>query len=146
MRRDVEIRNTQPEDLPAVLALLAAASLPRVGVPEHFQHFLVAHVGGELIGAVGMEDYGPSALLRSLVVTPRYRGNGFGGALTERLLQQAKERGVKRLFLLTETAPDFFRKFGFRNIARQEADVAVQQSVEFQTACCQSAVCMRLDL
>jgi N-acetylglutamate synthase-like GNAT family acetyltransferase len=80
------------------------------------------------------------------VVTPQYQGNGFGRAPTERLLQQAKERGVKRLFLLTETAPAFCRKFGFRNIAGQEADVAVRQSVEFQTACCQSAVCMRLDL
>lgn len=54
MRRDVEIRNAQPEDLPAVLARLSASSLPGAGLPEHVQHFLVAHVGGELIGAVGM--------------------------------------------------------------------------------------------
>jgi hypothetical protein len=34
--RNVEIRNAKPEDLNAVLAFLAAVSLPGEGVPEHF--------------------------------------------------------------------------------------------------------------
>ncbi|MBI4587974.1 MAG: hypothetical protein HY725_03990 [Candidatus Rokubacteria bacterium] len=70
----------------------------------------------------------------------------MGRALTERLLREARRQGVKRVLLLTETAPEFFAKVGFRRIAREEADAAVQGSVEFRTACCQSAVCMRLDL
>lgn len=40
MDKHVEIANAKPEDLNAVLTLLAAVSLPREGVPEHFQNFL----------------------------------------------------------------------------------------------------------
>jgi len=140
------IVKAQPDDLTAVLALLAEASLPREGVAEHFAHFLVARAGSEVVGSVGMEPYGSSALLRSLVVAEEYRKRGLGRALAERLLREAGARGVKRVFLLTETASDFFAALGFRRIGRDQADPAVQGSVEFGPVCCQSAVCMRLDL
>jgi amino-acid N-acetyltransferase len=141
-----EIARAKPEDLSAVLALLADAALPREGVAEHFESFLVARVESEVVGAVGMERYGQSALLRSLVVAPSCRNRGLGRALTERLLYEARAKGVKRVFLLTETASEFFPKSGFKRIAREEADAEVKGSVEFKTACCQSAACMRLDL
>lgn len=143
---DVEITTARPEDLNAVLALLTDASLPREGVAEYFRYFLVARADGRVVGSVGMEPYGPSILLRSLVVAPSYRGQGLGRILTERLLHEARTRCVQKVFLLTETADKFFLKFGFRRAAREEADAAVQQSVEFQTACCPSTICMRLDL
>lgn len=79
-----EITNACPEDLHAVLTLLAETPLPRDGVSDHFQHFLVA--------------------------------------------------------------PEFFPRFGFRRIAREEADSTVRGSTEFRTACGESAVCMSLDL
>jgi amino-acid N-acetyltransferase len=141
-----EITKPSPEDLNDVLALLADASLPRDGVAKHFKDFLVARADGKVVGAVGMEHYGSSALLRSLVVAPSHRNRGWGRALTEQTLQEAKERGAKRVYLLTETASEFFPRFGFKQISREEADAEVKGSVEFKTACCQSAVCMRLDL
>lgn len=142
----MEIASAHPEDLEAVLALLVDASLPTEGVAEHFPHFLVARAEGRVVGAVGMERYVPSVLLRSLVVDPLYRGRGLGRALVERLLRRAREAGAERVFLLTDEALDFFSRLGFRPILRDEADADVKSSVEFQTACCQSAVCMRLDL
>ena len=143
---DVEIVGAEPENLNAVLALLAGASLPLEGVADYFPHFLVAHAAGRVLGSVGVEPYGSTALLRSLVVAPASQGRGLGRALVERLLHGARERGVNRVFLLTDTAPGFFQKFGFRTIPREEADRAVQQSVEFRTACGPSTICMRLDL
>lgn len=141
-----EIAKAASEDFEAVLALLADVSLPRDGVAEHFQHFLVARAEGKVVGSVGMERYGSSALLRSLVVASPHRNRGLGRALTERILQEARVQGVKQVFLLTETAPEFFTKFGFKRIAWEEADAEVKESIEFRTACCQSAACMRLDL
>lgn len=143
---DAEIRKARLEDLNAVLALLADASLPREGVAEHFRHFLVAHGKGVVVGSVGQEHYGQSSLLRSLVVAPPHQGRGLGRALTERIVEEARGQSVKQLFLLTETAPGFFSRFGFKQIPREEAASAVKESVEFRTACCQSAVCMRLEL
>jgi len=143
---DAAIAHATPEDLGPVLVLLAEASLPEDGVAEHFEHFLVVRADGRVVGAVGMEPYGESALLRSLVVAPERRGHGLGLALTEQLLREARERGVRRVFLLTDTAAEFFPKFGFKRIPREEANGEVQGSVEFRMACCESAVCMRLDL
>lgn len=142
----LDISKARPEDVDAVLALLSQASLPTEGVAEHFAHFLVARAGGKVVGAVGLEFYGASALLRSLVVAPEYRGHGLGKTLTERILATAGTHGVRNVFLLTATAGGFFPKFGFKRIAREEADPAVQESVEFRVACCRSEVCMRLDL
>lgn len=142
----VTIAPARPEELDRVLALLAAASLPADGVREHFGEFLVARARGQVVGAVGMERYNESVLLRSLVVAPDHRGRGLGRSLTEALLDQARARGAERVFLLTETAADFFPLFGFARIAREEADAGVRRSPEFRTACPQAAVCMRRDL
>jgi amino-acid N-acetyltransferase len=141
-----EIGEAKPDELEWVLALLAEASLPREGVAEHFHDFLVGREAGQVMGAVGMERYGESVLLRSLVVAPSRRGAGLGRALAERLLDEARRRGARRVFLLTETAPNFFARLGFRRIARDEADAAVQGSAEFRTCCPQSAVCMRREI
>ncbi len=144
--RDAIIEAARSADVQRVLELLAQAALPREGVTEHFAEFLVARAGGDVVGAIGMEPYGESILLRSLVVAPAHRGRGLGRALTEGLLDAARARQAKRVFLLTETAAEFFLLFGFRRIARDEADPAVRGSEEFRTCCPQSAVCMRLDL
>jgi amino-acid N-acetyltransferase len=141
-----EIAEARPEELATVLALLGEAALPREGVTEHFPDFLVAREAGQVAGAVGMERYGESVLLRSLVVAPSRRGEGLGRALAARLLDEARRRGAHRVFLLTETAPEFFARLGFRPIARDAADAAVQASPEFRTCCPQSAVCMRRDI
>jgi amino-acid N-acetyltransferase len=143
---EMRIAPAQPGDLPEAIALLAAAQLPSAGVADYFSEFLVARGDGALAGAVGLETYGTNALLRSLVVAPGRRGSGLGAALTERIIAQARERGVRRLYLLTETAPRFFPRFGFRVIAREEAAADVGHSAEFQGACPQTALCMVLDL
>lgn len=142
----LEIADADSADLEAVLALLAEAALPRDGVAEHFAGFLVARREGRVVAAVGLERYGPDALLRSLVVAPGHRGRGLGRALTERLVEAARGRGVRHLFLMTETAAPFFAARGFRRVGREEAAAAVGASVELTAVCPQSAVCMRLDL
>jgi amino-acid N-acetyltransferase len=140
------VEPARPEDLPSVLELLAAAGLPREGVADHFADFLVARADGAIVGGVGLEPYGEAGLLRSLVVAEARRGAGLGRALVEALLAAARRRSVRRVFLLTETAADFFPALGFRRVERDEADPAVRRSVEFLAACPRSAVCMRLDL
>lgn len=135
-----------PEDLEAALALLDAASLPRAGVAEHFASFLIARDGGRVLGTIGLERYGQSALLRSLAVAASHRRRRLGQALTERVLESASRQGVRRVFLLTTTAAVYFPRFGFAPIAREAADAAVRRSVEFTQTCPASAVCMRLEL
>lgn len=142
----VQLRAATPSDLAAVRALLTAAALPLDGVPPDLAHFLVAERAGHVVGAIGLEDYGDTALLRSAVVDPAVRGSGVGEALVRALLDAARARGMRELVLLTTTAEHWFPRFGFERITREAAPAAVHVSEEFQGACPASAVTMHLRL
>ena len=61
-------------------------------------------------------------------------------------LALAHERGARRAYLLTETADGFFPRFGFRAVSRSEVPAGVRGSVEFVSACPESARTMAADL
>ncbi|MDX1566516.1 MAG: arsenic resistance N-acetyltransferase ArsN2 [Longimicrobiales bacterium] len=140
------LRPAMESDLPAVLTLLADSGLPSAGVEESFGSFVVAETEGRLVGVAGLEIHGPDGVLRSVAVMPAYQGAGLGGRLTERSLDAARERGLRRVYLLTTTAEEFFPRFGFRRIDRSDASPDVQESVEFREACPTSAVAMVREL
>ena len=142
------LRPAAEADYPAVAALLDAAGLPTAGIPRALPDFLVAEAGddGRVLGAIGLEPYGSAALLRSAVVDPSERGTGVGHALVRALLVHATARGFRELYLLTTTAEEFFPRFGFERIRREEVPVAVRDSVEFRESCPASATVMRLRL
>ncbi len=139
----VGLRSARSADLPQVLSLLNGAGLPTAGVAEVFSHFVVAESEGRLVGAAGLEIYGASALLRSVVVEDSWRGSGVGRRLIENALDTAKQRGIEDVFLLTTTAEHYFPRFGFSCVNRESAAAGVQASVEFQGACPSTAVLMR---
>jgi amino-acid N-acetyltransferase len=146
-RSCVSLRSAEPADLPAVLALLGGAHLPTAGVEaDTLPHFVVAEDGGRIVGAVGLELYGASALLRSAAVEERWQGCGVGRALINRALEVAREREVEDVFLLTTTAEHYFPRFGFACVSRESVKPAVRESVEFREACPASAVVMRKHL
>jgi amino-acid N-acetyltransferase len=100
----------------------------------------------QVVGSGALELYGDAALLRSVAVAPEQRGQGLGQQLTQAALDLARQHGVRQVYLLTETAADFFPRFGFRPIARADVTPAVQRSVEFTSACPQSALVMGASL
>jgi len=143
---NVSIRPAGPADLEEVLELLDHNKLPRADVERHLGTLLVAREGQRIIGCAGVELYGSAGLVRSIAVDLPHRGLGLGIQLTEAILAVARSRGLKTVYLLTETAAAFFPRFGFRSIRREEVDPAVQQSVEFAKACPTSAQAMRAEL
>ena len=144
MRRTPDVRLGTDADYPAVMALLEAAGLPTAGVPRTLGDFLVADTGDGLAGAIGLERYGSGALLRSAVVRPGDQGTGIGAALVRAVLDQARDGGLREIYLLTTTAERWFPRFGFTPIDRDQVPDAVRASVEFREACPASAVVMRV--
>lgn len=140
------IRRATAADERAVLALLAASSLPGDGVADHLDDFLVAEADGAVVGVAGLERYGDAALLRSVAVSAGARGAGLGGLLTKRVLESAAVAGVRAVYLLTTTAEDYFPRHGFRRIDRASVPAPVRGSVEFREACPSTATVMVLDL
>jgi amino-acid N-acetyltransferase len=123
--------------------LLADCELPFQDLtPSHLAHFVTAQDGGRIVGAVGLELLGESALLRSLAVAAPYRSQGVGAELTRRAEAYARSQGVRTLYLLTTTAERFFARRGYRSLAREAVPVAVQATAEFQSLCPETAVCM----
>jgi amino-acid N-acetyltransferase len=139
----MRIRNATDVDLSAVEKLLMASDLPLAGVRDNFSSFIVAEEAGEIAGAIGLEEYGSAALLRSAVVSPEHRGSGIGGKLVEQLLEQAEEAGIEELYLLTTTAEKYFPRFGFTPTTRSAVPDSVKASAEFQGACPDTAVVMK---
>ena len=101
---------------------------------------------GAVVGSAALELYGASALLRSVAVQRDRRGRGLGRRLTGAALDLARRCGAVRVYLLTETADDFFPRFGFSPVARREVPPSVRGSVEFVSACPESARAMVCDV
>ncbi len=141
------IRPARESDMPAVRALLEMAKMRSTDMgDERAPDVLVVSAEGGVVGCVALELFDDAAVLRSLSVAPEWRGHGFGWLLADHAVLRARDRGVRRLYLLTETASDFFaEKFGFRAIDRATVDAAVTASAHFRESA-RSAVAMRLDL
>jgi amino-acid N-acetyltransferase len=137
-------RDASPDDWPQIAALLTRVDLPLDGAEAHLDSFLLAFEGDKLAGVAGLERYGSSGLLRSVAVAER--STGLGLELVRRLIQQATADGLTSIVLLTTTAADYFPRFGFHRIARQETPLAVQEAIEFKSACPASATVMELPL
>lgn len=140
------IRQATSNDLAAIAQLLESASLPTLRVEEHIQHFLVAEKDETIVGTIGLEVYGDTALLRSAVVTADLQNKGIGSLLYDRNIDQARQLNVQRLILLTNTAEKYFERKGFRKIDQKSVTGPVTSSVEFTGACPSHAACMELML
>jgi amino-acid N-acetyltransferase len=136
------IKPARGTDAAAIAALLRAADLPHEDIGPHLENFLVARIGDEIVGAIGLEVHGLDALLRSLVVAPELRGKGVGDGLTQTIVARARTVGVRRLFLLTTTAEKFFLRRGFAVVARAIVPPAIAGTAEFRSLCPATAVCM----
>jgi amino-acid N-acetyltransferase len=137
------IRRADDQTLPLLVRLLADSELPVDGVADHLHSMLVAEDDGRVVGCAGLELYAEGALLRSVAVARSHRGRGLGLELTSAALELAERHGAPAVYLLTTTAEEFFPKFGFERISRSDVPPSVQQSVEFVSACCASAIVMR---
>ncbi|MFQ5976880.1 MAG: GNAT family N-acetyltransferase [Candidatus Heimdallarchaeota archaeon] len=105
--------------------------------------FLIAIENDEIIGTVGLEVYESVALLRSLAVNPKYHGKGLGRALTRKILYHAKAIQNEEIYLLTETAKDYFTRFGFKIITKDLVNPLVKESSQFNGVCPDTATIMR---
>lgn len=133
-------------DLSVILNLLKNCELPLDDFERHLNTTIVARNKNEIIGCAALEMYKPYVLLRSVAVARSYRTKGIGSALTQAALDLALKEDIMRVYLLTETATEFFSKFGFRSIERFKVPDMVRHSVEFTTACPESAVAMELSM
>lgn len=139
-----EFRALRAGDLPGVIALLKTCGLPTDDLSavnlEHFE--LAVDVHGRIVGLAGFDRAGSDALLRSLAVAPDCRGRGLGDAMVMRRAAAARLAGVSAFYLLTTSAADYFRRLGYRDVARAEVPTAIAAHAQFRSLCPASATCL----
>ena len=142
------IRPARRADMPAVRDLLGKVGLRLgdAGDDDANWFFVLANEDG-VIGTVALEVLGDDAILRNLAMDEEHRGGGYGWMLADMAVSQARFRGVRRIYLLTESASDFFAaKFGFRVVDRSTVSPRVAGSSVFRLSTDTKFVAMRLDL
>ncbi len=145
------LRLARDDDIDALSRLIASETLPAVEVAEWLSSFWVLEDAGTLVGCAGIERYGDSALLRSVVVAAELRGSGEGVRMTERALTFARDDDARRCYLFTMTAADFFSRFGFERCRLDDFEPAVRESWQWQAisgneALAAQVIPMRADL
>lgn len=127
------VRRARTADVATIAELLAPyvderilLGKERVDLFEQVQEFRVAEPeGGGLVGCgalhVMWEDL---AEVRSLAVRRDLRKSGVGATILDRLIQDARDLGVSRLFCLTFEV-EFFARFGFEPVTDELVDERV---------------------
>jgi amino-acid N-acetyltransferase len=135
----IPIEHALPADRTAIEELLTANGLPLDGLELALPVAVVARDGNGLAGCAAFEPYGSAGLLRSVCVRERLRGTGLGLALVAAAEDTARQVGISELFLLTETAADWFPRLGYERTTREAAPADMTSSAEFASACPVSA-------
>lgn len=143
-KKGASIRTAREEDWPAIQRLLTDAALPWDDLgPTALDGFLVAIDPAApppgLAGVIGLQAFGRTGLLRSLVVSPDSRGGGVGTELVAALETQASDAGVTDLWLLTIDAEVFFWRLDYRIVERGAAPDPIRATAEFASLCPSSA-------
>ncbi len=145
MTDTVKLRPAAVTDLLAVRHLLEDAGLPIDDLKSELLHeFVVAGAqGGGLVGAIGLQRFGETALLRSLVTDVATRGKGLGTRLLQALEDRARASGIRELWLLTIDADGFFARHNYSSENRAEVPDVIAGTTEFSTLCPATAHLMR---
>ncbi len=140
----MDIRKLKQTDIERVRELLAGYDLPIDDLEYSSQEdFWVAEEKGHVIGVGGMDHNNHIGLVRSLALDKQFQGNGIGKRLYEVVEEDAWNKGILRLYILTTTAQIYFEKLGYEAIERDIAPIPIQQSNQFSSLCPQSAVLLQ---
>ena len=119
-----------------LVALLGDCGLPVDDVYEEKPlAFFGCRADAKLIAVIGIETGDGVGLLRSLAVAPERRGQGLAQRLVDFIEHLSAARGMDALYLLTDTAAEWFRQRGWVDIERERAPHPVRASAQFARLC-----------
>lgn len=132
------------DDRCRIVALLRLNRLPTEDITAlKLRHFLVCGSNeAELAGCVGIEVFDWAGLVRSLAVATLHRSRGLGSTALIEIEALARSAGLRQLYLLTNTAAEFFERRGYSPVDRAAVPKAIAACSEFTSLCPADATCM----
>ncbi len=143
---NLQLKHAKLEDLPLIKDLLLKENLPASDIVMDIIHIFLFYDKKNLVGMTGLENFREHGLLRSVVVVDEFKGKGKGKTMCMLTMEKALEMGVEELYLLTETAEDFFKSQGFETVNKEEAPGFIKSTTEFKNLSPASAAFMRKNL
>jgi amino-acid N-acetyltransferase len=138
----MNLRSAIKTDLEVINELLNASNLPSSDIEEHLEGFMVYEEEEKIIAIGGFEKHGNDALVRSITTEPRSQGKGIGKSIYKSIEHNARSLGVTTLYLLTETAEEFFKKLGFSVKDRTGIPESIIKSKQYSLLCPSTATLM----
>ncbi len=122
---DITLRKPGVQDAPEIQKLLAHYAARQMLLPlttgqvvERLRDFVVAEEEGRLVGCGALHLWSDLAEIRSLAVAESHWRRGVGSTLVRACLQEGRDLGIRRVFVLTYK-PEFFERLGFRRVPKE---------------------------
>jgi amino-acid N-acetyltransferase len=151
------IRKARIQDVPAMKKLInfyaeKGEMLPRAlgELYDSIRDFCVYEEGGKVSGVAALHvGWEGIAELRSVAVAKEHLGKGIGRRLVAACMEEARELGVKEVFVLTYV-DGFFEKLGFKDARREDLPQKVwtecrNKCVKYPDECNEAAMTLVLD-
>lgn len=140
---EIKYHKAIPENRAALESHLLSLSLPVEDLPADLANFTLAFDGSVLVGSAGVEPIGTVGLLRSVGVAESHRNLGLAGHLFKSSIDTARTKGIREIWLITNTADSYFERHGFERINRESVPAEIADTPQFKGLCPSSAVVMR---
>mgnify|MGYP001026905210 CR=1 FL=1 len=107
---------------------------------------LLDETSGRRIGASGLCCDRREYILRCVAVEEEFRGKGYGTRLVRAVMDEAVQRGAKRLWL-TAKVPEFYKRLGFRVVPREEAPFVAKciECPQYHNGCESEVMVLNMD-
>ena len=121
------IRKALVKDVPAIAGIINPHTQNGIMLPrpisriyDNVRDYHVIEVDSEVVGCGALHVmWSDLAEIRAVALKDEFIGKGFGRQMVEILLNEAKELGIEKVFVLTYKE-DFFKYLGFTNIDKSE--------------------------
>jgi len=144
---DYAMRRATENDLRSIEILLEANDLPTIHLAPYIKQFMVVETDDNvLIGVIGLHTTGKKVLLSSFAVSVSRRKCGLGLMLVQHVLEQLQQEKYENVYLLTQTAKEYFIHLGFNLIARSEMPQELLLQSGLDMACPSSSICLQYKL
>jgi len=121
------IRKATIQDIKLIQALINYFAKQDLMLPrslnelyENMRDYWVYEERNKIVGCCALHiSWDDLAEIKSLAVLTQAQGKGLGRQLVSQCLQEARQLGAKRVFVLTYKS-DYFKKFGFKRVKTSE--------------------------
>jgi N-acetylglutamate synthase-like GNAT family acetyltransferase len=129
----IVVRKAKEQDMLQVQRLVAKAGLREEGIEQYIKSFLVVEdEDQQLIGTVGVEQYGTEGLLRSLVLDSPIWTAKLSLEFLQLTLQYAEDQKMETIYLCAKGTNALFHQLGFREVDKEDVPESIKSSPHFQ--------------